>query len=67
MALQSRPFYESMLEQPGEQSLIFGKRNDAVADIARRQHVQFFPQASAGAPVIADGDHGAEIGNFGFP
>src|SRR5580704_16180361 len=67
MAFQSRPFYESMLEQLGEQSLIFGKRNDAVADVTWRQHVQFFAQASAGATVIADGNHGAKIRNFGFP
>src|SRR5271167_2703671 len=37
--------------------------DDTVADVARRKHVEFLAQASAGATVIADRDHGTEVAN----
>ena len=58
------PFDETMLKQAGEQGLIFGERDDAVANVARRQHVELLAQASAGAAVVADRDDGAEFADF---
>ena len=43
------------------------KRNNAVAHVARRQHVEVLAQPAAGAAVIADGDHGAKFGDGDGP
>ena len=50
-----------MLEELREQSFVFAESYDAIADVAGREHVEFFAQASAGASVIANRDYGAEI------
>ena len=53
-----------MLKQAGEQGFVFGERNDAVANVSRREHVELFAQTSAGAAVVADRDHGAQFADF---
>src|SRR5882672_2047993 len=50
-----------MAKKAGQQGLIFRKSDNAVADVAGRQHVEFFAQSSAGTAVIADGDDRAEL------
>src|ERR1700694_4268983 len=54
-----------MLKEAGQQSLILGKGDDAIANIARRQHVEFLAEPPAGAAIIADRDHGAEFVDLG--
>ena len=56
-----------MLKQAGKQSFVFGESDDAVADVAGRQHAEFFAQASAGAAVVADGDYRAQFTDLGSP
>jgi hypothetical protein len=53
-----------MLKQTGEQGFVLGESDDAIADVAGRQHVEFFAQASAGAAVIADGHDRAQFTDF---
>ena len=64
MAFEARSFGETMLKQPGEQGFVFGESDDAVANVARRKHVELFAQTSAGAAVVADRDHGAEFADY---
>ena len=64
MAFEPRPFDETMLKQAGEQGLVFRERDDAVANVSRRKHVELLAEASAGAAVVADRDHGAEFADF---
>ena len=52
-----------MLEELGEQGFILAEGDDAIANVAGREHVEFFAQASAGASVIANRDDGAEVAN----
>jgi len=49
------------LKEARQQGRIFGEGDDAVANIARRQHVEFLAQPPAGAAIIADRDHGAKF------
>ena len=65
VAFEAGAFVEAMLEELGEQSLILAEGDDAIANVAGREHVEFFAQASAGASVIANRDYGAEIANHG--
>ena len=53
-----------MLKQAGEQGFVFRERDDAVANISRRKHVELLAQASAGAAVVADRDHGAQLADL---
>src|SRR5207249_12019711 len=53
-----------MLEQTRESCFVLRERDDAVADIARRKHVELFAQASAGATIVTDCDYSAELGNI---
>ncbi len=66
VTFEARSFHETMLKQAGEQGFVFGEGDDAVADVARRQHVELFAQASAGAAVVADRDHGAQFADLGW-
>src|SRR6185437_2184013 len=52
---------EAVLEEAGEQVLILGERDHAVADVAGRKDVEVFAQASGGAAVVRDGDDGCEV------
>ena len=64
VAFEAGSFYETMLKQAGEQGLVFGESDDAVANISRREHVELLAQASAGAAIIADRDYGAQFADF---
>jgi hypothetical protein len=52
---------EAVLEEAGEQELVLGERDHAVADVSGREHVEFFAETAGGAPVVGDGDDGGEI------
>src|SRR5260370_29270238 len=59
---------ETVLKEPGDKVLIFRYGNQAVANIARRNNIQFAPQPAAGATIVTDGHNGGEIGNvWGTP
>ena len=64
VAFEARSFYEAMLKQARQQGFVFGERDDAVANVAGREHVELFAQASAGAAVVADRDHGAQFADL---
>src|SRR5580693_702142 len=65
VTLEAGAFLEAMAKKLREQSLILAERDDTVADVARRKHVEFLAQASAGASVVADRDHSAKVANEG--
>jgi hypothetical protein len=50
-----------MLEKAREEVFVFRERDHAVADVARREHVQVFAEAAGGAAVVGDGDDGGEL------
>jgi hypothetical protein len=52
---------EAVLEEAGEEVLVFGESDHAVADIAGRKHLEVFAEAAGGASVVGDGDHGGEV------
>src|SRR5208283_1349813 len=52
---------EAVLEEAGEQELVLGERDHAVADVAGREHVELFAEAAGGATVVGDGDDGGEV------
>ena len=64
VSLETAAFRKPVLEQLGEQSLVFRERHHAVTDVARRQNVEFATQASGAAAVIGNRDDG---GDFDFP
>ena len=55
--------WEAVLEQAGQQGLVFGERHNTIAHIAGRRHVQLFAQPPAGTAVVAHRDDGREIVN----
>ena len=55
------PPCEAVLKELGEQGLVFGEGHHAVADVARREHVELAAQAAGTAAVVCHGDNG---GNF---
>jgi hypothetical protein len=54
---------ETVLKQAAEKSFVFGKRDHAVADVARRKNAVLAAQAAGAAAVVGDGDDGGEVGN----
>ena len=52
---------EAVLEEPGEQVLVFGEGDHAVADVAGGKHLEVFAEAAGGAAVVGDGDDGGEV------
>ena len=52
---------EAVLEEPGEQELVLGERDHAVADVSGREHVEFFAETTGRATVIGDGDDGGKV------
>jgi hypothetical protein len=52
---------EAVLEEAGEQKLVLGERDHAVADVAGREHVEFIAETAGGATVVCDGDDGGEV------
>ena len=52
---------EAVLEEAGEQVLVLGERDHAVADVAWGKHLEVFAEAAGGAAVVGDGDDGGEV------
>ena len=52
---------ETIPEQPRKQSFVLGQRDHAVADVARRQHVERSPQLPGAAAVIAYRNDGSQF------
>jgi hypothetical protein len=51
---------KTVIEKLGEELFVFGKRHQAVADIAGRKHAEITPQAAGAAALVRDGDNGSE-------
>ena len=64
VAFEAGPFYETMLKQAREQGLVFGERNDAVANISGREHAELLAQAPAVSAIVADGYDGAQLADL---
>ena len=47
---------KAMTEKTRQQSRVFRERDHAVADVARRQHLQLFAQTSGAAAVVGNSD-----------
>ena len=61
VAFESRAGAEAVAEETGDEMLVLGERDHAVAEVTGRQHVEVFAQAAAGASVVGDGDDGGEV------
>ena len=61
VTLQSMSGGEPVLEKPGHQLFVFGQGHHAVADVARRNHVQLRPQPARAAAVVGSGDDRDEL------
>ena len=61
MAREARASFKAVLEELGKQCFILGQGDNAIADVAGREHVELFAQAAAGAAIVGDGDHGAQV------
>ncbi len=61
MALKFAARLEPVPEKARNQMLVFGERNHAVAQVARRKHVEVPSQASAGSSVVRNGYNGCKI------
>ena len=61
VALESPAGLEAVLEQPREQGFVFGERHHAIADVARRQHVELAAQAAGTAAIVGDRDHRRDV------
>src|SRR6185369_17986660 len=51
---------KAITEKARQEGRVFGKRDHAVADIARRQHLKLLTQPSGTATVIRNSDYGGE-------
>ena len=51
---------EAETEELREELLFLGQSDDAVADVARRQHPEFLAQDAGAAAFVGDGDDRAE-------
>jgi len=67
VTFQARTLLKAVLKQLREKGLILRKRYDAVPDVARREHVEFFAQASTRTAVVTDRDYCTKVtdGRFG--
>ena len=54
---------KTVLKKTAKQRFVLGKRDHAVANIARWQDAIFAPQATGAAAVVRHGDDGRKIGN----
>ncbi len=52
---------EAELEELGEEMLVFGEGDHAVADVAGREHLEVFAETAGGAAVVGDGDYSGEV------
>ena len=48
---------EAMAEQLGHQLIVIGQRHQAIADVARRQHVELSAQPPGTLAIVRDGDN----------
>ena len=64
MSAQAIAGRETILKEPPEQAFILRERNHAIANISRRQDVEFFAQTPTGASVIGHGDNRREISDL---
>src|SRR5690349_12799875 len=60
MSLQRRLAFKPVIEKPREQLFFLGQSDDAVTDVARREHAELAAQHSGAPSVVGDGDDGAE-------
>ena len=63
VAFQARAAIKTMAEQFRKQSFVFAERYDAIANVARRQHVEFFAQPAARSSVVAYRNHRGKVLN----
>ena len=61
VALQAAAVRKPVLKQPGQQQFIFGERDHAAADVARRQNIELAAQPSGAAAVISHSNDGCYI------
>src|ERR1017187_7716946 len=66
VALQPGALLEAMLEESREQGLIFGKRDDPIAYVARREHVELFAEAAARTAIVTNGHHATQFADGGL-
>jgi hypothetical protein len=59
--LQAASAGETELKQAGEKTGVLGERHHAVADIARRQHLEIAPQPPRASAVIGHRDHSGQV------
>ncbi len=52
---------EAVLEELGEEVLVLGEGDHAVADVAGGKHFEVFAETAGGAAVVGDGDDGGEV------
>src|SRR3979411_2600730 len=60
-------FFEAVTEELRKQRFILAKGDDAVPDVARRKHVEFFAQATARSAIVADCYYRTKIANERWP
>src|SRR5262245_36791096 len=56
-----------MLKELRKESFVLGERNNTIANIAWREHVQLFLQASAGTTVVAHSDDSTKFADTRLP
>jgi hypothetical protein len=61
VAAEATAEVETVLEKLGEQGFVFGEGDQAVADVAGREHAIFAAEATGAATVIGNGDNGGQI------
>ncbi len=52
---------EAVLEEAGDEPLVLGERDHAVAEVAGGKHFEVLAEATAGAAVVGDGDNSGEV------
>jgi hypothetical protein len=60
-ASEKSPGGETVLKKTGEQRRILAQRHQAIADVARRQHIEVAAQAAGAATIVGDGDDGGDF------
>src|SRR5205807_5440815 len=61
MPLQSPALGKAILKQLRERGFVFGKRHQAIANVAGRKHVKFAAQAARTSSVVGDRHHGRDL------
>ena len=63
MARKTAAQRKAILEKSAEEMLVFGKRDHAVPNVARRQDAIFAAQPAGATTIVSDGDYGGKIGD----